>query len=113
VPSVPSGAAIVHRKLALHERPAATVTCLVRLDSDRIAEARIAVGSVGAVPVRAPSAEALLMDSEGPDVLRAAGEVAAEASGAVDDAGGSAEYKRQLVRVLVERALREALEEAI
>ena len=113
VPPVPSGAAIVHRKLALHERPAATVTCLVRLDSDRIAEARIAVGSVGAVPVRVPTAEALLTESEDPDVLRSAGDVAAEASGAVDDAGGSAEYKRQLVRVLVERALREALEEAI
>jgi carbon-monoxide dehydrogenase medium subunit len=116
VPALPQGAAIVHRKLSFHERPAATVTCLARLESGRVAEARIAVGSVGAVPVRAPEAEALLAGSEGADppagTLRAAADAAAEASGAVDDAGGSAEYKRQLVRVLVERALREALERA-
>jgi carbon-monoxide dehydrogenase medium subunit len=116
VPAPPEGAAIVHRKLAFHERPTATVTCLVRLESGRIAEARIAVGSVGPVAVRVPEAEALLAGSERSealrDALRAAGEAASAAVGAVDDAGGSAEYKRQLVRVLVERTLHEALERA-
>jgi CO/xanthine dehydrogenase FAD-binding subunit len=35
--------------------------------------------------------------------------LAAEASGAVEDANGSVEYKEQLVRVLVERCLSAAL----
>ena len=39
-------------------------------------------------------------------------EAAAEESGAVGDANGSEEYKRQLVRVLVGRALAEARERA-
>jgi CO/xanthine dehydrogenase FAD-binding subunit len=35
--------------------------------------------------------------------------LAAEASGAVEDANGSVEYKEQLVRVLVERCVTAAL----
>jgi CO/xanthine dehydrogenase FAD-binding subunit len=46
---------------------------------------------------------------EDADRLRAAGALAAEAAGAVEDANGSAEYKEQLVRVLVERCLRDVL----
>ncbi|MCC6224256.1 MAG: xanthine dehydrogenase family protein subunit M, partial [Thermoleophilia bacterium] len=56
VPEPPAGAVIVHRKLCLHERPAVTVTCLARVDGGRVAEARVAVGSVGLVPVRAAAA---------------------------------------------------------
>jgi CO/xanthine dehydrogenase FAD-binding subunit len=37
---------------------------------------------------------------------------AAETSGAVEDADGSEEYKRQLIRVLVGRTLSEALQQA-
>ena len=44
VPEPPADAAIVHRKLALHERPAVTVTCLARVEGGRVAEARVAVG---------------------------------------------------------------------
>ena len=43
------------------------------------------------------------------DRLRSAGALAAEAAGAVEDANGSVEYKEQLVRVLVERCVRDAL----
>ena len=43
------------------------------------------------------------------DVLSTAGERAAEDAAPVDDATGSADYKAQLVKVLVERTFREAL----
>lgn len=113
VPPPAPGTSIVHRKLAFRERPAATVCCAVTVEGSRVADLRIAVGAVGPVPVRVREAEAALVGSElealGPGRLRAAGEQAAAASGAVDDANGSAEYKRQLVRVLTERALAEAL----
>jgi CO/xanthine dehydrogenase FAD-binding subunit len=74
-----------------------------------VEEARIAVGSVGPVAVRASEAEALLTAGASPEDVAAA---AADASGAVEDADGSEEYKRQLVRVLVGRALADAIRRA-
>jgi aerobic carbon-monoxide dehydrogenase medium subunit len=112
VPVVPAGAAMVHRKLAFNERPAATVTCLVRRDAGAVVEARVAVGSVGVVPARAPEAEAAVVGSSGEAAASRAGEAAAETAAPVEDANGSVDYKRQLVRVLVERAMREALARA-
>jgi carbon-monoxide dehydrogenase medium subunit len=105
VPATPPGTGIAHRKLAFRERPAATVAVWVRMAEGSLADARIAVGSVGPVAVRATAAEALLLGGAGTDEVA---EAAAAAAGAVEDANGSEEYKRQLVRVLVGRALAEA-----
>jgi aerobic carbon-monoxide dehydrogenase medium subunit len=77
-----------------------------------VAEARIAVGSVGALPVRSGAAEDALAGapvSELDGALGTAGERAAEDAAPVDDATGSADYKAQLVRVLVGRTVREAI----
>jgi carbon-monoxide dehydrogenase medium subunit len=113
VPAADEGAGLAHLKFSFHERPAATVACLARVADGAVAEARVAVGSVGVVPVRAPGAEAALLGlSAGePDggVLEAAGAAAAEAAAPVADANGSVEYKRNLVRVLVGRCFRQAL----
>ena len=113
VPSLPPGAAVAHAKFAVHERPAATVACFARVEEGEVAEARVAVGSVGARPVRAREAEQLLGGAPAAELdQQLVGEVcerAAEASEPVEDANGSADYKAQLVRVLVERTLREAL----
>lgn len=111
IPLPPAGARLVHRKLAFRERPAVTVTCLVRVEGGRVAEARVAVGSVGPRALRARAAEQALLGaaSEDEGALARAGELAAEAAGAVEDANGSVEYKENLVRVLVRRSLAEAL----
>ncbi len=110
----PRGATIVHEKFAFYERPSATVTCLLRRQGGKVADARIAVGSVGPRPTRARDAERRLtgapvseLEDGGP--LEEVGALAAEASGAVDDATGSADYKANLVRVLVKRSVREAV----
>ena len=112
IPELPPGAAIVHAKFAFHERPTATVACLARVVEGEVAEARVAVGSVGARPVRAPVAEQLLTGAPAEEIdtalLAEVGERAAEAAAPVDDATGSAEYKAHLVRVLVERTFRQA-----
>jgi carbon-monoxide dehydrogenase medium subunit len=114
VPPVPAGAGMAHLRFAFHERPAATVSVLARVAAGEIAEARVAIGSVGLQPVRAAEAERLLVglqaDDLDPAVLRAAGEAAATASEPDDDANGSAEYKANLVAVLVGRALRQAVD---
>jgi carbon-monoxide dehydrogenase medium subunit len=106
---------IAHEKLSLHERPAVTVTCLAHVDEGRVSSARVAVGSVGNRPQRALDAEAALVGAA-PDSLdaplSAAAEAAAETAEPVEDANGSVEYKRQLVRVLVGRCARAAVERA-
>jgi carbon-monoxide dehydrogenase medium subunit len=112
VPLPPPHTAIAHAKFAFHERPAATVSCLTTVDSGRLAEIRVAVGSVGARPTRARQAEQLLRDTSlvdlDPHALEEAGTTAAEEAAPVTDSNGSAEYKAQLVRVLLERTLAEA-----
>ena len=112
IPMPTTGMGIAHRKLSFHERPAATVACAVRVEDGTISEARIAVGSVGARPVRATSAAAALVGNASGDAgaLAEAAALAAGAAEAVEDANGSAEYKQQLVRVLVERCFRDAAE---
>ena len=113
VPALPVGAGMSHLRFAFHERPAVTVSTLIRVARGQIAEARVAVGSVGVAPVRAAAAEAMLVGLEArhPEaaVLVAAGEAAADASDPVTDANGSADYKRHLVAVLVGRAVRAAI----
>jgi len=110
IPVPEPGTAVAHRKLAFHERPAATVACAVRVEGGAVAEARIAVGSVGARAVRATAAERALTGCAVDDtaVVAGAAALAAEASEAVDDANGSAAYKEQLVRVLVARCFADA-----
>jgi aerobic carbon-monoxide dehydrogenase medium subunit len=110
IPIPAAGTGIAHRKLSFHERPAATVACAVRVAGEAVVEARIAVGSVGARPVRATAAEALLAGKPIGDTvaLSEAAALAAAASEAVEDSNGSSEYKTALVRVLVERCFRDA-----
>ena len=74
----------------------------LRMDGDRIAEARIALGGVAAKPWRARAAEAVLAGAEpGEAVFRAAAEAAlADAKPAGDNA-----FKIELARRIVVRAL--------
>ena len=113
VPALPPGAAVAHAKFSFHERPTATVACLARVVDGAVAEARVAVGSVGARPLRSRAAEEALVGTpvaelDG-DVLATAGERAAEDAAPVDDATGSADYKAQLVKVLVAQTFRQAV----
>jgi carbon-monoxide dehydrogenase medium subunit len=113
VPSLPDGAGMAHLRFAFHERPAVTVSCLAQLVGGRIAQARIAVGSVGLRPVRVAAGESALVALDAarpdPDLLAAAGRAAADASGPIADSNGSADYKRHLVGVLVGRAVLAAI----
>lgn len=109
IPVPAPGTRVVHRKLAFQERPAVTAACLVRIEEGTVVEARIAVGSVGPRPVRAARAEEALVGKSpaDTDALAEAAVQAAQASGAVEDANGSVEYKTELVRVLAERCFRD------
>lgn len=109
IPLPPAGTRIVHQKLSFHERPAATVTVAAEHEGNVFTRARIAVGSVGARPVRAHDAERMLVGAEpASDRVRDAAASAAVAAGAVDDSNGSADYKTNLIEVLVRRCVHEA-----
>ena len=113
LPAPEPGSALVHRKMSFHERPAITVAVNVTLSDGAVAAARVVVGSVGVTPARAGDAERALLGiaaaAPPPDRLAAAGDAAAAQVAPVADSNGSVEYKRQLVRVLVERCARDAL----
>jgi CO/xanthine dehydrogenase FAD-binding subunit len=99
--------------MSFRERPAVTVAANVTVRDGRVAETRLAVGSVGVAPVRLPAAEELLVgadagEPEDEQLLQFA-HAAADAAQPVADANGSVEYKRQLVRVLAGRCAREAV----
>ncbi|MGQ9653349.1 MAG: FAD binding domain-containing protein [Thermodesulfobacteriota bacterium] len=71
-----------------------------------IARARVALGAVGPVPLRAGSAEACLMGNRPSESLFAeAGRAAAQDARPIDDHRGSAEYRLWIVETLVRRAL--------
>jgi carbon-monoxide dehydrogenase medium subunit len=78
-----------------------------------IQSARVVLGSVAPIPIRAPSAEEVLVGTKPDEALFVkAGEAAAKDSKPIDDFRGSAEYRREMVKVLTRRALTTALSEA-
>jgi aerobic carbon-monoxide dehydrogenase medium subunit len=107
---------VAHHKMSFRERPAITVAANLTVRDGAVANAKLAVGSVGVAVQRLPSAEQALLgtEAEAPseDQLGTATEAAARQADPVPDANGSVEYKRQLVRVLVGRCVREALAQA-
>jgi len=79
----------------------------------RIQSARIVLGSVAPVPMRAGDAEKTLIGEvpSGPLFVKA-GETAAGESKPIDDHRGTAEYRREMVSVLTRKTLHAALERA-
>lgn len=113
LPLLSENTAGAYRKFSTHERPMATVAALLPVKDGIIEDARLAVGSVGPVPIRASEAEALLEGQRAEEAdFSSAGELAASASDPIDDPNGSAEYKRHLVRVLTTQALEQAAKRA-
>jgi carbon-monoxide dehydrogenase medium subunit len=79
---------------------------VLSFEGDAIASASITLGSVAPTIIRAPDAEKALVGSllsEG-DIAQAAS-LAGESAAPIDDIRSGAEYRRQMVQVLVRRAL--------
>jgi carbon-monoxide dehydrogenase medium subunit len=92
--------------------PALGVAASLQADGDVIRDTRVAVSAATEKPIRLTGVEALLRGATMSDALLArAGDAAADEVETIEDVRGSAEYKRQLVRVYVRRAIRQALEQ--
>jgi carbon-monoxide dehydrogenase medium subunit len=92
---------------------AAVAVYLVLSASGTCDQVGIGLTNVGLTPIKATQAEAALKGKR-PDAatIKQAAELAAAAAQPSDDLRGSAEYKKDLVRVLTARALRRAVERA-
>lgn len=86
------------------------VASAVTLEGNIIKDARIALGAVAPVPMRAKKAETLLLGKEyTEDLLEQAGVAASKECSPISDIRGSEEYRRDMVRVFTKRSLKAAI----
>src|SRR5207245_10950290 len=108
VPPKASGGAYIAFKRAAPVYPTASVAVQLTVEGDTCKEASIALGCVALVPVRPHEAESALRGQRISEKTIAAAAQAASAA----DMRGSAEYKRELVGALVQRAIAAAVRRA-
>ena len=107
-PELPPGTGTCFLEISLRyaDRPIVAVAAAVTLAGGMISQARVALGGVGARPVRAAGAEAALSgQAPGRYALDSAAAIAAEGIDSDSDLRASSAYRRQAARVLVRRAL--------
>ena len=98
------------------DKPSAGVAVRITLDAgnEKVQTARIVLGCVGATPVRARKAEALITGKQlTPQLTEEAGSAASQECSPTSDLRGSEQYKRAIVRTLVKRAAGKAYERAV
>lgn len=84
----------------------------VEIEGGVCKNARIALGAVAPVPMRATQAEAAIIGKTiNDDLLEEAGVCASTECKPISDIRGSEEYRRDMVRVFIKRALRKAINE--
>lgn len=87
------------------------VALTLRMKEGICEDVRLGLNSVASTIVRATQAERALLGKQINDsALREMGEIASTEVDPMDDNRGSAEYKREMVKVLVRRAAQEALQ---
>lgn len=117
VPCAKPSIRAAYLKFQVHERPTLGLGLWLETPDDgrTFTSARVAVGCVCPFPTRGLDAEKLLTGSRG-DVekrLPVAADAISDAADLVDDHEGSAEYKRHLIYVFLQRVFRKALGEQV
>ncbi len=115
VPSPGPGAGGAYLKLErkVGDYAISAVAVQLTLEGDVIRDVRIGLTNLNPVPMRATDAEAVLAGKAPSDgVLEAAGQAAAAQCDPSPDLRGSVEYKRDVTRVLIKRAVKKAVERA-
>ncbi len=88
------------------------VAAAVKMEGDIIKDARIVLGAVSPVPVRAKQAENFLKGKQaGEELFAEAGVIASGECRPISDIRASAEYRKDMVRVFTQRALQKAVNE--
>jgi carbon-monoxide dehydrogenase medium subunit len=110
-----SGGAYLKLERKVGDFATAGVAVQITLDGAGIClRAGVGLTNVGLTPIKAKQAEAFLIGKTLDDAtIKQAAGLAASESEPMDDLRGSADYKRDLVRVLTSRALARALDRAL
>jgi aerobic carbon-monoxide dehydrogenase medium subunit len=112
-PQPHTGAAFFRRTRTAMDIAVVCGAAMLQLANGTCQNARIALGAVGPTPLRATRAEAALRGQTLTDqVVEDASRIASEEARPIDDVRSTAEYRREMVRVLTERGLTQALERA-
>jgi len=91
--------------------PALGVAVVLEADGPKVKSARVVASAATAMAMRLPAVEKVLAGATVDDkVLARAGDAAADEVDVIADVRGSAPYKRELLRVYVGRAVRQALQ---
>lgn len=86
------------------------VASAVTMEGNIVKDARIALGAVAPVPMRAKQAEALLIGKDySEELLEQVGVVASKECSPISDIRGSEEYRRDMVRIFTKRSLQAAI----
>ena len=115
VPNPPPHSGMVyikHTVRAAMELAIVGVAAAIAMQDGVCSDARIALGAVAPKPIRATKAEGLLRGNPfSVGLIRQAAEEAAEEARPISDMRASAEHRREMVRILTERALIKAKEQ--
>jgi aerobic carbon-monoxide dehydrogenase medium subunit len=110
VPRAPQGSSYFKVERRAGDYASAALGVALWMSGDEIEDARVGMCGVGSTTLRAREAEEVLKgQSPDEELYKRAGERAAEGCDPPDDARGTPEYKRDLVRVLVVRAMEQAV----
>lgn len=109
-PAPPPRSAASFYKIGLRKADACSVingaVMIIRDESGRCHEARIALGAVAPTPIRAREAEAALHgQSLNAETISKAARLAAQATRPIDDVRGTAAYRKRVAEVIVRRLL--------
>lgn len=86
------------------------VAAVVGMDKNRFEDIRIALGAVGPKPFRAFKAEEILKGEEtGKEILLKVAQVASDESFPIDDIRGYKDYRKEMVKTLVQQAVEGAV----
>ena len=112
-PAKGAGGAYLKIERKVGDYAVAAVAVQLELAGAAIKTVRIGLTNVSPIPMRAKNAEAALAGKQPTDdVLEAAGKAAAAECNPSADLRGQVDYKRDMVRVLIKRAVRRAVERA-
>jgi aerobic carbon-monoxide dehydrogenase medium subunit len=113
VPKGRAGGAYLKLERKVGDFATAAVAVQVELDGAKVSRAGIALTAVGENNIEAVEAERALHGKEPTEeLIKEAARLAAGASQPKDDIRGSAAYKKDVVRVFVQRGLKKALDQA-
>jgi len=117
IPPVPPYTGTAYTKFNIIENDTPTVGVAVSITlaskDGNCQDARIVLGAAAPKPIRAQKAEEILRGKKLTDsLLKEAGEIASTECEPISDIHASAEYRQELVRVLVKRVAKEALDRA-